>query len=54
MTFAKRKREERFDVLERQVGRFENSEEGWSVVCKAMERIVARGKACGKRSVVIG
>ena len=33
-----------FDVLKRQVGRFKNSEEGRYTMCKAMERIEARGE----------
>ena len=37
-----------FDVLRKQVSQFKNSEEGRRDMCKAMERIKARGKAEGK------
>ena len=33
-----------FDVLKKQVSQFKNSEEGRQVMCKAMERIEARGE----------
>jgi len=32
-----------FDILKRQVSQFKNSEEGRHAMCKAMERIEARG-----------
>ena len=38
-----------FDVLKKRVGDFKNSEEGRHVMCRAMERIEARGKARGER-----
>ena len=38
-----------FDILRKQVSQFKNSEEGRYVMCKAMERIEARGEARGMR-----
>ena len=37
-----------FDVPRKQVSQFKNSEEGRHIMCRAMERIEARGKAEGK------
>ena len=42
-----------FDVLRKQVIQFKNSEEGRRYMCKAMERIEARGKAEGKRETML-
>ena len=36
-----------FDILKRQVSQFKNSDEGRHYMCKAMERIEARGKREG-------
>ena len=38
-----------FGVLKKRVGNFKNSEEGRHAMCKAFERIEARGEARGKR-----
>ena len=42
-----------FDVLRKQVSQFKNSEEGRHTMCKAMERIEARGEARGKRETML-
>ena len=42
-----------FDILKRQVSQFKNSDEGRHYMCKAMERIEARGKREGKRETML-
>ena len=42
-----------FDVLRNRVSEFKNSKEGRYVMCKAMERIEARGEARGKRETML-
>ena len=41
-----------FDVLRERVSEFKNSEEGRHIMCKAMERIKAEGKAEGEREAM--
>ena len=42
-----------FEVLRKQVSQFKNSEEGRHVMCRAMERIEARGETRGKRETML-
>ena len=42
-----------FDILKRHVSQFKNSDEGRHYMCKAMERIEARGKREGKRETML-
>jgi predicted transposase/invertase (TIGR01784 family) len=42
-----------FDILKRQVNQFKNSEEGRRNMCKAVERLVERGKTEGKRETML-
>ena len=42
-----------FDILRKQVSQFKNSEEGRHVMCRAMERIEARGETRGKRETML-
>ena len=42
-----------FGVLRKQVSQFKNSEEGRHTMCKAMERIEARGEARGERKTML-
>jgi len=42
-----------FDVLKKRVGEFKNSEEGRRNMCKAVERLVERGKTEGKRETML-
>ena len=42
-----------FDVLKKQVSKFKNSEEGRHTMCKAMEKIEARGEVRGKRKTML-
>ena len=42
-----------FDVLKKRVSQFKNSEEGRRVMCKAVENLVKRGEARGKRETML-
>ncbi len=42
-----------FNVLRKQVSQFKNSEEGRHTMCKAMEKIEARGEARGERKTML-
>ena len=42
-----------FDLLRKRVEEFKNSEEGRHAMCKAMEKIEARGEARGKRETML-
>ena len=42
-----------FNVLKKRVSQFKNSEEGRRVMCKAVENLVKRGEARGKRETML-
>ena len=42
-----------FDVLRKRVSEFKNSDEGRYVMCKAVERLVERGEARGRRETML-
>ena len=42
-----------FDLLRKRVGEFKNSEEGRRKMCKAVEKLVERGKTEGKRETML-